>query len=146
MYRGLDHKRRIVAVPGAADELRPDQIDGAIRESLPALNSEQANAWVEELGNDLSKGLVATDLGDIARAAAAGAVDTLVYNFTVDVLGRIEAADGALHYDDSGYDVLSRIAVAVLEHRGEAFAVRPDEITAGIWNQTAVAKLRFALS
>lgn len=145
MYRGLDHKRRIVAVPGAADELRPDQIDGAIRESLPALNSEDANAWVEELGNDLSKGLVATDLGDIARAAAAGAVDTLVYNFTVDVLGRIEAADGALHYDDSGYDVLSRIAVTVLEHRGEAFAVRPDEITAGIWNQTAVAKLRFAL-
>ncbi len=42
MYRGLDHKRRIVAVPGAADELRPDQIDGAIRESLPALNSERS--------------------------------------------------------------------------------------------------------
>lgn len=89
---------------------------------------------------------MATDLGDIARAAAAGAVDTLVYNFTVDVLGRIEAETGALHYDDSGYDVLSGIAVTVLDQGGEAVAVRPDEITAGIWNQTAVAKLRFALS
>ncbi|OLP03567.1 hypothetical protein BVU76_05105 [Mycolicibacterium porcinum] len=146
MYRGLEHKRQLVAVPGAADELRPDQIDGAIRESLPALNAERANEWVEELGNDLSKGLVATDLGDIARAAAAGAVDTLVYNFTVDVLGRIEAETGALHYDDSGYDVLSRIAVTVLDRSGEVVAVRPDEITAGIWNQTAAAKLRFALS
>ncbi|MDH6195139.1 hypothetical protein M2272_001768 [Mycobacterium frederiksbergense] len=146
MYRGADHKRRIVAVPGAADELRPDQIDGAIRESLPALNAEKASAWVEELGNDLSKGLVATDLGDIARAAAAGAVDTLVYNFTVDVLGRIESGTGALHYDDSGYDLLSAIALMVLDNSGEAIAVRPDEITAGIWNQIAVAKLRFPLS
>ncbi|MUM27419.1 hypothetical protein FZI88_14680, partial [Mycobacterium sp. CBMA295] len=98
------------------------------------------------LGNDVSKGLVATDLGDITRAAAAGAVDTLVYNFTVDVLGRIEAGTGALLYDDSGYDVLSRVAVTVLGHRGEAIAVRPDEISAGVWNRTAVAKLRFALS
>ncbi|CRZ13886.1 baeRF11 domain-containing protein [Mycolicibacterium neworleansense] len=146
MYRGLDHKRRIVPVPGAADQLRPDQIDGAIRESLPALNSEQASAWVDELGDEVSKGLVATDLGDIARAAAAGAVDTLVYNFTVDVLGRIEADTGALHYDDSGYDLLSRIAVMVLDRGGSTYAVRPDEITADIWNQTAAAKLRFALA
>lgn len=146
MYRGLDHKRQIVAVPGAADQLRPDQIDGAIRESLPALNAEQASAWVDELGNDISKGLVATDIGDITRAATAGAVDTLVYNFTVDVVGRIEAATGALHYDDSGYDVLSRVAVTVLDNGGAAYAVRPDEITADIWNQTAVAKLRFPLS
>ncbi|BBY17427.1 baeRF11 domain-containing protein [Mycolicibacterium litorale] len=146
MYRGLNHKRRIVAVPGAADELRPDQIDAVIRESLPALNSARANAWIEEWGNDLSKGLVATDLGDITRAATSGAVDRLVYNFTVDILGRIEAATGALHYDDSGYDVLSRAAVTVLDQGGEAFAVRPDEITADIWNQTAVAKLRFPLS
>lgn len=146
MYRGIDHKRQIVAVPGAADELRPDQIDGAIRESLPVLNAEKASAWVEELGNDLSRGLVATDLGDIARATAAGAVDTLVYNFTRDVLGRIDDGTGSLEYDDSGYDVLSRIAVKILDSGGEAVAVRPDEISADIWNQTAVARLRFPLS
>ncbi|OBG84652.1 hypothetical protein A5699_26625 [Mycobacterium sp. E802] len=145
MYRRIDHKRQIVAVPGAADELRADQIDAAIRESLPALNAERASDRVDEFGNDLSRGLVVTDIGDITRAAVAGAVDTLVYNFTVDVLGRIEAATGALHYDDTGYDVLSRVAVTVLQHGGETFAVRPDEITAAVWNETAIAKLRFPL-
>lgn len=56
MYRALDHKRQIVAVPGAADLLRPDQIDGAIRESLPALNAEQASAWVDELATTSARG------------------------------------------------------------------------------------------
>jgi len=146
MYRALDHKRRIVSVSGAADQLRPDQIDDAIRESLPAINAERTNALVEAIADDVSNGLVLTDVGDIARAAAGGAVATLVYNFTVDILGGIDGETGALHYDDAGYDLLSAIALTVLKNGGEVVAVRPDEITAGIWNQTALARLRFPLS
>ncbi|MCB0951059.1 MAG: hypothetical protein KDB44_17660 [Mycobacterium sp.] len=146
LYRALDHKREIVAVPGASDELRPDQIDVTIRESLSARNAERTNKLVDDIGDGVSRGLVATDIVDIGRAAVAGAVSTLVYDFTVDILGRLDDSNGKVTYADDGYDLLSRIAVTVLDHGGEVIAVRPDEITAGIWNGTAVAGLRFALA
>jgi len=146
LYRAVDHKRQIVAVPGSPDTLRPDQIDGAIRESLPAINAKHTNKLVDDIGDGVSRGLVATDIADIGRAAADGAVSTLVYDFTVDILGRLDDANGSVTYDDDGYDLLSRIAVTVLGKGGEVIAVRPEEVTAGIWNGTAVAGLRFALS
>ncbi|MBI5340636.1 MAG: hypothetical protein HZB45_23385 [Mycolicibacterium rufum] len=146
MYRSMDHKREIVAVPGAADALRPDQIDTGIRQGLSALNARRSNARVEEIGSGVARGLVATDLVDIGRAAVAGAVSTLVYDFTVDVMGRLNDANGRVTYDDGGYDLLSRIAVIVLDKGGEVIAVRPEEITADIWSGTALAALRFPLS
>jgi hypothetical protein len=69
-----------------------------------------------------------------------------VYNFTVDILGRLDDTDGEISYGDDGYDLVSRIAVIVLAKDGEAIAARPEEIAAGIWNNTAVAALRFPLS
>jgi hypothetical protein len=146
LYRGVDRKRQIIAVPGAPDELRPDQIDHAIRESLSTLNAQRTSARVDEIANGVGRGLVATDVADIARAAVAGAVSTLVYNFTVDILGRLDDTTGEVSYGDDGYDLLSRIAVIVLDKDGEVIAARPEEITADIWNNTAVAALRFPLS
>lgn len=146
LFRAVDRKRRIIAVPGAPDQLRADQIDDAIRASLGHLNAEDNNARVEEIGNDVSRGLVAGDLGDIARAAVAGAVSTLVYDFTVDIVGRLDDSTGAIAYRDDGYDLLSRIAVKVLDRGGDAIAVRPGEITATIWNGAAVAALRYPLT
>ena len=146
LYRARDHKREIVAIPGGPDILRPDQIDDAIRGSLSSLNARRTNARVDDIGDGVARGLVATDLADISKAAMAGAVSTLVYDFTVDILGRLNDATGVVTYDDNGYDLLSRIAVAVLDRGGEVIAVRPEEITADIWTGTAVAGLRFALS
>jgi hypothetical protein len=146
LYRGVDRKRQIIAVPGAPDELRPDRIDNAIREALSTLNAQRNNSRVDVIANGVGRGLVATDVADIARAAVAGAVSTLVYNFTIDILGRLDDTTGEVGYGDDGYDLLSRIAVIVLDKDGEAIAARPEEITAGIWNNTAVAALRFPLS
>lgn len=146
LYRGLDHKRRLVPVPGAPDTLRPDQIDDAIRGQLSTLNAARITALADDIGDGSGRGLVATDLVDIGRAAVAGAVSTLIYDFTVDILGRLNDANGRVSYDDDGYDLLSRIAVTVLEKGGDVIAVRPEEVTADIWNGTAVAGLRFALT
>ncbi|MCW2688468.1 MAG: hypothetical protein JWR37_3358 [Mycobacterium sp.] len=68
LYRGIHHKRQVVVIPGAPDELRPDQIDSALRESLSALNAQRNNELVAEIGNDVSRGLVATDVTDTAPA------------------------------------------------------------------------------
>lgn len=146
MFRGLDDKRRIVAVPGAPDHLRPDQIDHALREGLSSLNAARVDALVDGIGDGVGRGLVATDLADIGKAAVAGAVSTLVYDFTVDVLGRFNDANGRISYDDGGYDLLSRIAITVLDNGGEVVAVRPGEVSAQAWKGTAIAALRFPLS
>ena len=145
-YRNIDQKRQIIAVPGAPDELRPDQIDRAIRESLSTLNAARTNELVDEIGNGVTRGLVATDIADIARAAVAGAVSKLVYNFTVDIYGRLDDATGEISYGEDGYDLLSRIAVIVLANDGEVVAARNEEVTASIWNGTAIAALRFPLT
>lgn len=144
MYQAADTHHRITAIPGGPDELRADQIDTAIREQLATVNATDNNALVERLGDGAGRGLVATDLSDISQAALTGAVDTLVYEFTIDILGTVDDATGALQLDDSGYDVLSRIAVAVLDNGGTVVAVRDAEITAEIWNGTAIAGRRFA--
>ncbi|VEG51818.1 Uncharacterised protein [Mycolicibacterium aurum] len=146
IYRGLDSKHEIIPVPGAPDSLRPDQVDDTIRASLSELNTRRTDALVDTIGDGVARGLVATDLADIARAAVAGAISTLVYDFTVDVIGRFNEANGRVTYGNGGYDLLSRIAIMVLDRGGDVVAVRPAEVTADIWNGTAVAALRFPLS
>ena len=52
--------------------------------------------------------------------SASSAVSTLVYDFTVDILGHLDDSTGAITYDDGqgGYDLLSRIVVTVLDRGG----------------------------
>lgn len=143
LYRNIESTRRLVAVPGAPDELHADRIDAAIRAEMPALNAERNNAVLDRIADGVSSGLVATDLTDISRAATSGAVSTLLYDFTVDVLGTVDSRTGEITFDDSGHDVLSDIVVTVLDHGGEVIPVRNNEITNSLWNGTAVAGLRF---
>ncbi|MGC4932117.1 hypothetical protein ACLQ3C_00320 [Gordonia sp. DT30] len=146
LYRNAETGRRVVTVPGAPDELRADQIDAAIRAEMPALNAERNNATLTRIADGVSSGLVATDLGDISRAASAGAVATLLYDFTVDVLGTIDPQTGAITFDDAGHDLLSSIVVTVLDRGGDVIPVRDAEISNPLWNGTAVAGLRFPLT
>ncbi|MDN5763398.1 MAG: hypothetical protein L0H41_13930 [Microlunatus sp.] len=145
LYRAQE-RRQVVPVHGAPDGLKDFQIDERIRESIGAINAERNSARLEKIGDDVSNGLVLTDVGDIGRAAVVGAVDVLVYDFTVDILGRIDNDSGQVTYnDDDGYDLLSRIAMKVLATGGDVVAVRPDEVKAEVWNGTAVAHLRYQL-
>lgn len=148
MYSSAEQRREVVAVPGAPDELRPDEIDAVVRERLPELAAAQVSAQLERMGNDVSRGLVATELAEIARAAATGAVDALVYEFTVDILGSFDETTGEIVLagaDEGGYDLLSRIAVTVHRSGGDVIPVRADEVAGGVWNGVAVAHLRYAV-
>ncbi|GAA4754349.1 hypothetical protein [Gordonia alkaliphila] len=147
MFRENFHGRReVVLIPGSPDDLRADQVDAAIRAGLTEINARRSTETVDTIADGTSKGLVALDLGDIARAAVAGAVDTLVYDFTVDTLGRLDNETGEVTYLDDGYDLMSRIAVVVLQNSGRVVPVRAGEVTSEIWNDVAVARLRYPLS
>ena len=82
----------------------------------------------------------------VVESLVSGAVDTLVYDFTVDVLGRLDNETGDLTYVDDGYDLLSRIAVWVLQTGGRVIPVRSSDVISEIWNGTATARLRYPLS
>ncbi len=145
MIQGEGLPWRLVSVPGSPDNLRPDQIDQAVRERIGAVASERVSARAETIGDGFASGLAAKDLAQIARAAARGAVSTLIYDFTVDVLGTMDDTTGEITFDEDGYDLLSRIAIQVLKTGGLAIAVRPEEVKAEIWNGQVLAQLRHKL-
>lgn len=146
MYRNLEQPRELIEVPGSPDHLTAAQIDEAIRKKLPALNAARNTARVSKIADGMSSGLFLSDLQDISRAATAGAVAKLIYEFTVDVLGTIDPATGDITRDENGYDLLSQIVVTVLANGGQVYAVRSSEITESAWNGVAVAGLRHPLS
>ena len=135
----------IVQVPGAADELRPDQIDAAIREQIGEITTRRLDAVADKIGDGFTNGLASTDVVHVARAAALGAVRTLYYDLTADVRGNLDAETGVMTYDPNGEDLLAALALAVLAQGGDVYAVRPGEISANIWNGQVLASLRHAL-
>lgn len=136
----------VVTIQGAADELRPDQIDDSIRERITAVTAEAVNQRADRIGNGFADGLAVTDLAQAARAAAVGAVHTLLYDINLDVRGNLDEATGRIELDDAGTDLLSRLAVQVLRTGGEVVAVRPGEVEAEIWNGRLLAGLRYSLA
>jgi hypothetical protein len=150
------HERPLIAVPGASDRLGAAEIDAVMRDRLAEWNARTAQDHVDAIAQGAGAGLVEAELSTIARAAVGGSVATLVFNFTVDVNGTFDDATGAIEYapengrtmaDGSpAYDLLSRIAVTVLERGGTTVAVREDEVASTLWNGTAIAGLRYAFT
>lgn len=145
MIQNQDLPWQLIAVPGAPDELRPDQIDEAIRERIGEVTAAAVSRRADQIGHGFADGLAVTDLAQLGRAAKIGAVDTLIYDFTTGIVGQIDDTTGELAFDPTGYDLLSRIAVTVLRNGGEAYAVRPSEVNAQIWNGQLLASLRHPL-
>lgn len=136
---------QVIAVPGAPDALRPDEIDTAVRERIGGLNAWAHSAQADAIGHGFTSGLAVNDLAQIARAAVSGAVGTFIYDFTASVRGTLDDATGAITIAPDGVDLLSRVAITVLKNGGEVIAVRPEEITAQIWKGQALAGLRHPL-
>lgn len=137
---------QVVDVHGAPDALRPDQIDQVIRDRIGELVAAERTSVADSIGDGFASGLASTDLAHIAKAAARGAVDTFVFDFTTQVPGMLDEETGQIIYDAAGSDLMCRIALLVLRKGGRVWAVRPDEITASVWNGSSLARLRHRLA
>lgn len=146
LFRSEELPRQVVAVPGAPDALRPDQIDEVIRQRIGEVVAAERSAEAESIGDGFAAGLASTDLAHIAKAAARGAVDTFVFDFTTQVPGMLDEATGQIVYDPAGSDLMCRVALVVLRKGGRVWAVRPNEISAGVWNGSTLARLRHRLA
>lgn len=143
--------RQVVTVPGSPDRLSATEIDEVLRDQLGKLHLANVKHDLEHLEN-IDQSLVERDLAAIAHLAATGGVETLWFDFTVDVFGELDPATGNLKYhpDDSGAftpgvnELYGQIAQIVASHGGQVFAVRGSEV-GEIWKSPVVAKLRFAM-
>ncbi|MGO1594011.1 MAG: baeRF11 domain-containing protein [Ancrocorticia sp.] len=142
MIKDQDLPWKIVHVNGSPDNLRPDQIDSAIRERLGALTSAALSERAEAIGNKSSAGLAVSEVSDVARAAVAGAVRVLYYNIDTRATGTLDESTGEITEGED--DLLSQLAVQILKTGGDVHAVREDEITAQAWNGKLLAELRYA--
>lgn len=122
-HRGL-LERGIDANPSS---LSLDDLETRGRAVLEEHFAAELAAWRRDFGTLRSNGRASSQLSDVARAATAGQVDTLLFDLEWNVEGQIDEAGALTVADDPGpatYGLLDEVAVRTLRHGGTVKAVR----------------------
>ena len=112
IYRNLTGYAHLASevIEGNPDELTPAQLAEAARGVLDRIYAADLVALQSTFEERRTNGRASTDLSDLARAAAFGAVETLVVDMDAEVNGSV-GDDGVLTLDaDAGHDVIEEIA------------------------------------
>ncbi|MGZ5314228.1 MAG: baeRF11 domain-containing protein [Solirubrobacterales bacterium] len=144
--------RGVCTFPHLAEEViggNPDEVPDAelASRSREVLDGIYAAELAEVRGlyeQRVPQGRASDEITTIARAATAGAVDTVFVDIDETVPGRLDPETGAVTLDEaddaSSYGVLDEIARRVLLNGGRVLAVRRDDIPGG---SQAAAILRY---
>lgn len=117
-------------IPGNAEEHSDQEIAAEARQILDSLYERQIVDTLDRLEDLGNRGRSATEIGDIARAATFGAVDTVLVDIDADLPGSIDEETGVVDLEstDGGEQVLDEIARRTLLHGGTVLAVRSDDL------------------
>lgn len=118
------------------------EIDHLLRSQLAIKHEEDLRGLFAELEKMYSKGLLLTDLSDIAMAAMSGRVDKLILPYTAKAQGYMDSETGKIDFTKDG-DLLHSFVIAVAEHKGTILAFREDEINGELNGYKIAAILRF---
>lgn len=133
-------------IDGNPEEVSDAELAERARTVLDELYRHELARQRERLEEFEPRGLTATDLSDVARAATFGAIDTLLVDIDEVVPGLVDEETGAVSYHDrsdaSGYGVADEIARRALRTGARVLAVRAEEIPG---DTSAAAVLRFAV-
>lgn len=110
-----------------ADALTETEIAEAVQPVLAEAVGARAAALAALVDQRRGQQRVATDLADIARAATAGAVDTLIVDREANEGGSVDEA-GNLLLEDGGVNVVDVIATRVLATGGTVLALDASEL------------------
>ncbi|WP_285661882.1 hypothetical protein [Actinorhabdospora filicis] len=107
------------------------ELAAAGREVLDQVHAEALKGLQERFAERASQGRTAVDVGDVARLATQGAVDTVFVDFDATVPGTVDD-EGAVTYaevDDAvAYGIVDEIARRVLLAGGNVVAVRREDV------------------
>ncbi|WP_017582764.1 baeRF11 domain-containing protein [Nocardiopsis valliformis] len=148
IYRSVNSYVHLAApgIDGNPENVSDAELAGEARTVLDELYRIELARQRERLEEHESRGLTATDLSDVARAATFGAIDTLLVDIDEVVPGLVDEETGAVSFHDrsdaQGYGVVDEIARRALRTGARVLAVRAQEIPG---DTAAAAILRFAV-
>jgi hypothetical protein len=119
-------------IPGNPERTSDAELAASAREILDDLSARELRETRELFELRLAEGRALLDVGDVARAATYGAIDTVLVDIDAAVPGSIDEQSGAVTLspstDAGGYGVLDEIARRAWLASGRVLAVRRDEI------------------
>ena len=137
IYRSVNSYPRLAPSSiGGNPERKPDaELAASAREVLDDLYANELRATQELFERRRSEGRGLVDLGDVARAATIGAVDTLLIDIEQVVPGSVDEETGAVTLSDTptaaGYGVVDEIARRSWLTGATVLAVRGEEVPDG---------------
>lgn len=127
-------------IRGNPDELSDQELAASAREILDGIYATQLEDLKQSFRDRQQNGRAVTDLSDLARAAAFGAIDTLVVDMNAEVAGSVHD-DGTLELG-TDQDAIDEIARRALSTDAKVLAVRQADLPDGV---QAGALLRYAV-
>jgi hypothetical protein len=110
------------------------QLGERARRVLDALYAQELADWRDRFATRAGQGRATTDVAQAARAAIAGAIDSLLVDIDVMVPGTLDEATGAItlaaEADGRHYGVIDAIAAHVLNTGGRVLGVRRADLPA----------------
>jgi len=132
IYRSLNSYPGLAgaAIEGNPEETSDQELASEARRILDAIYAEQIATTLARFDELAGQGRSAVEIGDVARAATFGAVDTALIDIGADVPGEIDETTGAVEPGPSprGGQVLDEIARRVLLSGGTVLAVRGEDL------------------
>lgn len=134
IFRSVNSYPHLAAtsIPGNPERTSEADLAASARGVLDALYSEQLRATHELFERRSADGRALIDVGDVARAATYGAVDTVLVDIDQVVPGTVDEQTGAVSFASAstagGYGVVDEIARRTWLAGGTVLAVRSDDI------------------
>ena len=122
-------------IPGSPDRTPNHTLAEGARRVLDALYAKEVEALAALYARRATQGRATADIAHAARAATAGAVDTLLVDMDAEVPGTVDEEDGAVHLaaraDAHSYSVTDEIARRALRAGARVVAARRGDIPGG---------------
>ena len=135
-YRAINTYQHLAkqGIDANPESLSVPQLTVRARAVMNKLDEAEIRAWCERYESQRNKDRATSDLGHVARAATASAVDEMVFDLDATLTGSIDD-DGTLHIDTepstSSYGLIDEIAARVLHSDGRVRALRAADLPNG---------------
>lgn len=130
IYRSVNTYEHLAAeiVTGNPDRLSVSELAEKARPIVQRLHESKIGALNDLYRTRENQGRAGSDLAQVARAAAKGAIDTLMVDIDSVVDGIIDETTGEIAIGQGGsaasYDIVDEVAGLALSHGGRAIGVR----------------------
>ena len=136
IFRSANSYQRLATeiLSGNPEDRSDSEVAEAAQAVLDRINAADLLALKATLADHLTSGLAVVELGDVARAATYGAVDTLLVDVDQTIRGEVDEDSGAIAFsagsDSGGCDVVDEIARRALLTGARILALSAGEVPA----------------